>query len=642
MNKLKITLNEDGSVLHFAPDFKIMRGSYRNILINIEVPRSLLTEIAVDDNGDNVNGNNVRIGGIIHTALGQNIHTKSYELKWVKDYSLNGIEYSLYQRKMPKEFTMWDTYNTLEVAKSGKLDMIINVVNWVKKYDFAKVEEIASSSYVQLNIYPGSFLEGTEEIENPTDFDLLQSQVQEINKNVEQFKVDQKLLLEVKETADSAKQYADNALDRVVAGIGTIVTKDGKKQDVFNADEKANEKDLSTIAKSGEYKDLKNIPTDIANHQWVLEKIAELINSAPETLNTLGELANAVQDNDELIDILNSTIANKVSNDAFNVVVNTKVDTDQGNINANKTMVTDDDGNIIPLALHLKSEDRYTIDFAESERQKSKNLFDYKAITDYHYGVTNNGDGSFAINTQFYYPLSNVKLSLKKGVSYTYSLNIDSYSDTGSSYITAEIVLQAPEDSQTIYKAVTGTGRLSMTFVPNYDVESIDVRFIRKNNNTSTLTATVSNIQLEEGTVATDYQPYAGGQIARFGDIVGLKGTVLWENPDTSINVPGTKFESQTITLNSNDYDEFEMIYYMSSSNSRTLSVKYLKGEYGVAMCGTTTHSSGAVTYVRNCNVTDNYSKVFFENAWEAKGATAEVSQNTCCIPLKIIGYKRS
>ena len=153
------------------------------------------------------------------------------------------------------------------------------------------------------------------------------------------------------------------------------------------------------------------------------------------------------------------------------------------------------------------------IQFAESERQKSKNLFDYKSITDYNYGVTNNGDGSFTINTQFYYPLSNVKIPLKREVTYTYSLNVDSYSDTGSSYITVEIVLQAPEDTQTVYKAVTGTGRMAMTFTPKYDVESIDVRYIRKNNNTSTLNARISNIQLEEGSVATDYQPYNGAPV---------------------------------------------------------------------------------------------------------------------------------
>ena len=214
MNKLKICLNEDGSIQQFAPDFKIMRGSYRNVLINIEVPKSLLLELATDDTGQYVTGNNVRIAGIIHTALGQNIQTQRYELKWVKDYTLNGIEYSLYQRKMPKEFTLWETYNALEAAKSGKLDMIINVVNWAKQDTGVKIDEVVSSNILPLTIYPGAFLENAEEISEPSDFDQLQSQVQDINKTVNNMNED---------------LYGDNLtylLQRLKAGNKITIEKD--------------------------------------------------------------------------------------------------------------------------------------------------------------------------------------------------------------------------------------------------------------------------------------------------------------------------------------------------------------------------------------------------------------------------------
>ena len=40
-------------------------------------------------------------------------------------------------------------------------------------------------------------------------------------------------------------------------------------------------------------------------------KIADLVNSAPETLDTLGELAAALEENQEVVDILNASIANK-------------------------------------------------------------------------------------------------------------------------------------------------------------------------------------------------------------------------------------------------------------------------------------------------------------------------------------------
>ena len=44
-------------------------------------------------------------------------------------------------------------------------------------------------------------------------------------------------------------------------------------------------------------------------------KIADLVNSAPETLDTLGELAAAFQDNKEVVDVLNDAIATKASID---------------------------------------------------------------------------------------------------------------------------------------------------------------------------------------------------------------------------------------------------------------------------------------------------------------------------------------
>ena len=54
--------------------------------------------------------------------------------------------------------------------------------------------------------------------------------------------------------------------------------------------------------------------SDIANKadkSYVDEKITDLVNSAPETLNTLGELATAFNENEEVVSILNESISNK-------------------------------------------------------------------------------------------------------------------------------------------------------------------------------------------------------------------------------------------------------------------------------------------------------------------------------------------
>lgn len=189
MQKLKITLNEDGSVYQFTPDFKIMRGSYRNVLINIEVPHSLLLDPAKDDSGENQTGNDVRVGAIIKTVTGKNITTKGYKFQRVKDFTRDGVEYRLYQRKIPKIFTMWDTVSEQEATEGGKLTLVINVINWLINDLNAKIEEISASPKFTLDIHPSDFLEA-EEIEDPSDFDELHSQVQEMDAKVEELQKD--------------------------------------------------------------------------------------------------------------------------------------------------------------------------------------------------------------------------------------------------------------------------------------------------------------------------------------------------------------------------------------------------------------------------------------------------------------------
>lgn len=189
MQKLKITLNEDGSVYQFTPDFKIMRGSYRNVLINIEVPHSLLLDPAKDETGENQTGNDVRVGAVIKTVTGKNITTKGYKFQRVKDFTRDGVEYRLYQRKIPKIFTMWDTVSEQEATEGGNLTLVINVINWLKNELGAKIEEISASPKFTLEIHPSEFLED-EDVEDPSDFDELQSQVQELDAEIDDIKED--------------------------------------------------------------------------------------------------------------------------------------------------------------------------------------------------------------------------------------------------------------------------------------------------------------------------------------------------------------------------------------------------------------------------------------------------------------------
>lgn len=111
-------------------------------------------------------------------------------------------------------------------------------------------------------------------------------------------------------TAAEARRIAQAALDQITEGVGTQVLVNGESVAVFNADIKA---DLD----------------------YVDRQVAALIGAAPETLDTLEEVAAAFEENKEVVDALNAAIGTKAN----------------------------------------KADIEPTIQFAEAERQKSKNLF---------------------------------------------------------------------------------------------------------------------------------------------------------------------------------------------------------------------------------------------------------------------------
>ena len=66
---------------------------------------------------------------------------------------------------------------------------------------------------------------------------------------------------------------------------------------------------------SGSYNDLTDKPTNNATTDYVDQKVADLVNSAPETLDTLGEVARAIEENADVVDALNNAIGSKAGKD---------------------------------------------------------------------------------------------------------------------------------------------------------------------------------------------------------------------------------------------------------------------------------------------------------------------------------------
>ena len=67
----------------------------------------------------------------------------------------------------------------------------------------------------------------------------------------------------------------------------------------------------SFLANDGTYKELNEFVTNDTLETKINEAIENIIDNAPETLDTLGELATALKDNSDVVDVLNSVIVNK-------------------------------------------------------------------------------------------------------------------------------------------------------------------------------------------------------------------------------------------------------------------------------------------------------------------------------------------
>lgn len=106
-----------------------------------------------------------------------------------------------------------------------------------------------------------------------------------------------------------------------------------------------------------------------------------------------------------------------------------------------------------------------------------------------------------------------------------------------------------------------------------------------------------------------------------------LKGTILWENLDTT-----SSFSAQTVTLSESlsNYDKYEIIFKQGSGSSdlRVLSTGIIPTLYGTIL-------SYAVNNRYRLVDVPNGNQITFQN-----GMNNNSADNTKCLPLYIIGYK--
>ena len=164
MNTIKIYLAESGRIADLKKDFPLYQGQYQNKLLNIFVPTSILApNFSVQQAGqtidDYVSSTAVKIGMKSIERNGKIRTSKTYYMRYLKTLTYQNVEYALYERKLPREFTFY--------AGQGENApvLVANVVNVNNETDPATIIEITPSQTCSLDVMPSGYLDTDEPVE---------------------------------------------------------------------------------------------------------------------------------------------------------------------------------------------------------------------------------------------------------------------------------------------------------------------------------------------------------------------------------------------------------------------------------------------------------------------------------------------
>ena len=196
MNTIKIFLAESGRIADLKKDFPLYQGQFQNKLLNIYVPTSIIAPSFTSQSAsgvvlaDYVASTSVKIG-MTYTARDGSIKvSKNYYMRYLKTLTIQGVEYALYERKLPQEFTLYAGQGTNAPI------LIANVVNIQQETESGEptVISVITSQTCALDVMPSTNLDQDESIE-PSELENINAQINEINEILptKQDKVDETL-----------------------------------------------------------------------------------------------------------------------------------------------------------------------------------------------------------------------------------------------------------------------------------------------------------------------------------------------------------------------------------------------------------------------------------------------------------------
>ena len=166
MNTIRIYLAGNGSVFELKKDFILYQGQFQNKLLNVYVPTSILApqfseQTAGQTTSDYMSGTAVKIGMTYTETNGKVKVSKTYYMRYLKTLIYQNVEYAMYERMLPQEFTYYAGQGT------NAPTLIINVVNVAMKTETepATVISVITSQECSLDVMPSSYLDKDTELE---------------------------------------------------------------------------------------------------------------------------------------------------------------------------------------------------------------------------------------------------------------------------------------------------------------------------------------------------------------------------------------------------------------------------------------------------------------------------------------------
>ena len=147
MNTIKVYLKTSGGLADLQKDFNLYQGQFQSKLLNVYVPTSILGESTA-----------VKIG-MSYLKEGRIVKiSKNYFMNYVKRLTYQNVEYALYERAMPEEFTLYAGVG------ANAPELIINVVNVADDGENPPIiTSLITSQTASLEVMPSRRLENADD-----------------------------------------------------------------------------------------------------------------------------------------------------------------------------------------------------------------------------------------------------------------------------------------------------------------------------------------------------------------------------------------------------------------------------------------------------------------------------------------------